>query len=139
MAIEGAGKRRGSRSKRSRLIALELSLLIALPLAAQARDPEIRMYKMTHDGHIDKYLLFGKGDDAGCHNLPYEYHVYQVAIVGFASCSLFSAKDCQPDSIITAYWKGKDKPATQLKQGSRWMMSRDGTEADVRSWSCEAN
>jgi hypothetical protein len=137
MPLHGAGKRRRRRRTLTRLLPLGLALLIVLPLAAQARDPEIRMYKMTHDGHTEKYLLFGKGDEPGCHNLPYQYHVYQVAIVGFASCSLFAEKDCQPDSIISAYWKGKDKPATRLRQGSRWMMTRDGSEADVRSWSCE--
>jgi hypothetical protein len=64
-------------------------------------------------------------------------HVYKVAVLAFKNCSVFSAKDCRPDSILTAYWKNKDKPATQLKQGTRWFLTRDGSEVDVSSWSCE--
>ena len=105
--------------------------------SAYARDPEIRLYKMTRDGHSEKYLLFGKADNPGCQNTPYTYHVYQVAVLAFKNCSVFSAKDCQPDSILTAYWKGKDKPATQLTQGTRWFLARDESEVDVSSWSCE--
>ena len=105
--------------------------------SAYARDPEIRLYKMTRDGHSEKYMLFGKADNPGCHNTPYTYHVYKVAVLAFKNCSVFSAKDCQPDSILTAYWKGKDKPATKLTRGTRWFLARDESEVDVSSWSCE--
>ena len=119
-----------------------LHLLVSLSLAvisfsAFARDPEIRLYKMTHDGHSEKYMLFGKGDNPGCHNTPYTYHVYKIAVIAFKSCSVFSAKDCQPDSILPAYWKKKDKTSTKMKQGTRWFLARDGSEVDVSSWSCE--
>lgn len=111
--------------------------LVLMSLPASARTPEIRLYKMTRDGHSEKYMLFGKADNPGCHNTPYTYHVYKVAVLAFKSCSVFSAKDCQTDSVLTAYWKNKDKPATKLKQGTRWFLTRDGSEADVSSWSCE--
>ncbi len=114
-----------------------LLLIAALSFSAYARDPEIRLYKMTLDGHSEKYMLFGKADNPGCHNTPYTYHVYKVAVLAFKSCSVFSEKDCQPDSILTAYWKNKDRPATKMKQGTRWFMTRDGSEVDVSSWSCE--
>lgn len=114
-----------------------LLLITALSFSAYARDPEIRLYKMTRDGHSEKYMLFGKANNPGCHNTPYTYHVYKVAVLAFKNCSVFSAKDCRPDSILTAYWKNKDKPATQLKQGTRWFLTRDGSEVDVSSWSCE--
>ena len=89
-------------------------LLFALLLAAMsystfARDPEIRLYKMTRDGHSEKYILFGKGDNPGCHNTPYSYHVYKVAVIAFKSCSVFSEKDCRPDSILPAYWKKRTR------------------------------
>lgn len=117
-------------------------LLFALLLAAMsystfARDPEIRLYKMTRDGHSEKYILFGKGDNPGCHNTPYSYHVYKVAVIAFKSCSVFSEKDCRPDSILPAYWKKKDKASTKMKPGTRWFLKRDGTEVKVSSWSCE--
>ena len=118
------------------LILIHLTLL-AMSYAAFARDPEIRLYKMTRDGHSEKYMLFGKGDNPGCHNTPYTYHVYKVAVIAFKNCSVFSAKDCRPDSILPAYWKNKDKASTKMKQGTRWFLSRDGTEVDVSSWSCE--
>jgi hypothetical protein len=119
---------------------LHLFILLSLmlvSLSVQARDPEIRLYKMTRDGHSEKYMLFGKADNPGCHNTPYTYHVYKVAVLAFKYCSVFSAKDCQKDSILTAYWKNKDKPATQMKQGTRWFMARDESEVDISSWSCE--
>jgi hypothetical protein len=118
------------------LLLIHLSLL-AMSYSAFARDPEIRLYKMTRDGHSEKYMLFGKGDNPGCHNTPYTYHVYKVAVIAFKNCSVFSAKDCRPDSILPAYWKNKDKASTKMKQGTRWFLSRDGTEVDVSSWSCE--
>ena len=63
-----------------------LTLLISLSLAAVsysafARKPEIRLYKMTLDGNSEKYLLFGKADNPGCHNTPYQYNVYKVAVL----------------------------------------------------------
>jgi hypothetical protein len=111
--------------------------IAALSFPAFARDPEIRLYKMTRDGHSEKYILFGKGDNPGCHNTPYTYHVYKVAVIAFKKCSVFSEKDCQPDSILPAYWKNKDKVSTEMKQGTRWFLTRDGSEVDVASWSCE--
>ena len=111
--------------------------LVFFSVSASARDPEIRLYKMTHDGHSQKYKLFGKADNPGCHNTPYTYHVYKVAVLAFKSCSVFAAKDCRPDSILPAYWKNKDKASTTMKQGTRWFLSRAGREGDVQSWSCE--
>ncbi|MCK5359972.1 MAG: hypothetical protein KAJ95_05065, partial [Gammaproteobacteria bacterium] len=84
-----------------------------------------------------KYMLFGKANNPGCQNTPYTYHVYKVAVLAFKNCSVFSEKNCQPDSILTAYWKNKDKPATNMKQGTRWFLARDESEVDVSSWSCE--
>ena len=111
--------------------------LTFISTSVYARDPEIRLYKMTRDGHSVKYTLLGKGNNPGCHNTPYTYHVYKVAVLAFKNCSVFSAKDCQPDSRLTAYWKKKDKPATNLKPGTRWFLARDESEVDVSSWSCE--
>jgi len=51
-----------------------LLLIVSISLAsisfpAFAREPEIRLYKMTRDGHSQKYMLFGKGDNPGCTRL----------------------------------------------------------------------
>lgn len=118
-----------------------LTLVVTLSLAAVsfsafARDPEIRLYKMTRDGHSEKYQLFGKADNPGCHNTPYRYKVYKVAVLAFKTCSVYSKKDCQPDSILTAYWK-KKKSSTTMKQGTRWYLAKDESEVGVSSWSCE--
>ncbi len=121
------------------LLLLIVSLSLAsISFSAFARKPEIRLYKMTRDGHSEKYMLFGKGDNPGCQNTPYTYNVYKVAVLAFKNCSVYSAKDCQPDSILPAYWKNKDKVSTKMKQGTRWFLARDGSEVDVSSWSCEA-
>ncbi len=120
------------------LLHLMVSLSLAsIPFSASAREPEIRLYKMTRDGHSEKYTLFGKGDNPGCHNTPYTYHVYKVAVLAFKNCSVYSAKNCSPDSILPTYWKGKDKISTKMKQGTRWFLARDGSEVDVSSWFCE--
>jgi len=93
---------------------------------------------MTLDGHSEKYLLFGKADNPGCHNTPYRYKVYKVAVLAFKTCSVYSEKDCQPDSILTAYWKKKQKKSsTKMKQGTRWYLAQDESEVGVSSWSCE--
>ena len=91
---------------------------------------------MTHDGHSVKYTLLGKGDNPGCHNTPYRYKVYKVAVIAYKSCSVYSAKDCQPDSVLPVYWKQKDKSVTEMKQGTRWFLAQDGSEVGVSSWSC---
>ncbi len=122
---------------------LLLLFLLSLPLAslsfsAFARDPEIRLYKMTRDGHSEKYMLFGKGDNPGCNNTPYTYHVYKVAVLAFKNCSVYSAKNCTPESILPAYWKNKEsKVNTKMKQGTRWFLAPDSSEVAVSSWSCE--
>ena len=110
--------------------------LLAAP--AHARDPEIRMYKMTLDGHSEKYLLFGKSDNPGCHNTPYRYHVYKLAVVEFAGCSVYAEKDCKQESILPAYWKQKEKKkSTRMTPGTRWFLAPDGSEVGVSSWSCD--
>ncbi len=118
------------------LIIVSLSLMV-ISYTAFARKPEIRLYKFTRDGHSEKYILFGKGDNPGCHNTPYSYHAYKAAVIAFKSCSVYSAKNCQPESVLPVYWKGKDKSSTKMKQGTRWFLSLDGSEVDVSSWSCE--
>ena len=116
-------------------IVLLLSMLLSF--TASARDPEIRMYKMTYDDHSVKYTLLGKGDNPGCHNTPYRYKVYKVAVIGYKSCSVYSAKDCQPESILPVYWKQKDRSETVMTRGTRWFLAQDASEVGVSSWSCE--
>jgi len=119
------------------LIILSLSLA-STSFSSFARDPEIRLYKMTRDGHSEKYMLFGKADNPGCHNTPYTYNVYKVAVLAFKNCSVYSAKDCSPEAILPAYWKSKEsKVNNKMKQGTRWFLALDGSEVGVSSWSCE--
>jgi hypothetical protein len=115
-----------------------LSLAMALMSSSvHARDPEIRMYKMTHDGHSVKYTLLGKGDNPGCHNTPYRYNVYKLAVIGFNNCSVYAEKDCDEKSILPVYWKQKEsKKSTRMKQGTRWFLAPDASEVGVASWSC---
>jgi len=111
---------------------------IGTSFSALARDPEIRLYKMTRDGHSVKYMLFGKGNNQGCNNTPYTYNVYKVAVFTFKHCSVYSAKNCSPDSVLPAYWKNKEsKVNIKMKQGTRWFLTLNGSEVAVSSWSCE--
>jgi len=116
-------------------IILLTGLLSALP--ARAIDPEIRLYWLTHDGHLRQHFLFGQSDEPGCHNLPIALSVHKIAVLGFDACQLFAAADCPADQPLTAYWKQKDKPATSVTRGTRWFLSREQENIDVKSWSCE--
>jgi hypothetical protein len=112
--------------------------LLGISNTAFARDPEIRLYKMTRDGHSEKYTLFGKANNPGCHNTPYTYHVYKVAVLAYKHCQVFEKKNCPTDRVQTAYWKNKEsKSNTKMKQGTRWFLTLNGTEVNVASWSCE--
>lgn len=105
---------------------------------ALAMDPDIRLYKKDKRQGITKsHYLFGKGDNPGCHNLPFRYAVFRITVIRFKSCSVFSEKDCPPDSVIPAYWKKKDNPATKLTRGAHWYLNRNEDNVDVASWSCE--
>ena len=73
---------------------ISLSFFVSLCIAvisysAFARDPEIRLYKMTRDGHSVQYTLLGKGNNPGCHNTPYTYHVYKVAVLAYKKLQCF--------------------------------------------------
>ena len=105
---------------------------------ALALKPEIRLYKIDKKQKLTKaHYLFGKGDEPGCHNLPFGYGVFRVTVVKFESCSVFSEKDCQPESILPAWWKGRKDPVTRLTRGSHWYLDKDKDNIKVASWSCE--
>lgn len=117
---------------------LLLIACLAVAPAAQALDPQIRLYKNDkRQGFTKSHYLFGKADNPGCHNLPFRYPVFKATVIKFKSCSLFSEKDCDPASIIPAYWKNKDKSSTKLTRGAHWHLSRNDDNVDVASWSCE--
>lgn len=121
---------------------LTASLLLCFGIVmtpiAQALDPQIRLYKIDKkQGFTKSHYLFGKADNPGCHNLPFRYPVFKVTVIKFKSCSLFSEKDCEPASILPAYWKNKDDPSTELTRGAHWHLDRNDDNVDVASWSCE--
>lgn len=125
---------------KSRFLLTSLLLCAGMLVApsALALDPEIRLYKKDKkQGFTKSHYLFGKGDNPGCHNLPFRYAVYKVTVIKFKSCSLFSEKNCDPQSIIPAYWKNKDKASTELTRGANWHLDRNDDNVDVASWSCE--
>lgn len=105
---------------------------------AMALDPEIRMYKLDKKQDFTKaHNLLGKGDNPGCHNTLFKYAVYKVTVIKFKSCSVYSEKDCKPESVIPAYWKNKGDPKTEMTRGANWHLDRNDDNVDVASWSCK--
>jgi hypothetical protein len=113
-----------------------LCSLASMP--ALALDPEIRMYKLDKkQGFTKAHNLLGKGDNPGCHNTLFKYAVYKVTVIKFKSCSVYSEKDCKPESVIPAYWKNKGDPKTEMTRGANWHLDRNDDNVDVASWSCK--
>ena len=76
-------------------------------------------------------------DEPGCHNLISKRRVYRAAQIGFATCTLYTKKDCATGTEIEVNWKNKSDPVTAFTPGARWYLP--GTRGSkMASWHCEA-
>ena len=117
-----------------------VTLLCLLFVNSAAARQEIRFYKANKLEQTSRIWFTGdEKNKEGCHNLYKKKRVYQTNQIGFASCSLFAQKNCQPESILK-FNRTKDETAvTKLSQGYSWFPV-DKTNikgVKVRSWSCE--
>ena len=102
----------------------------------------IRFYRSNkHDQRIRLNIKKINTDSTGCHNFKRSRRVATVVQINFNSCSVFTEKNCQPESILRANHKDQDAFAEKLTQGHAWQLKRDHTKSNkgikIRSWSCQ--
>ncbi len=144
-------------------------VLIALPLVTTVVDPnnisglnnlaiaqsdsktQLRLYKISRHGNSQRIRFTRKDSKVeGCHNLKIKStRVHRAVHFGFESCSLFSEKDCAPESVIKAKLSDEAPGKVLLTQGKSWYLGAALKDDEfyrynkaergkkVRSWSCQ--
>lgn len=117
------------------------SLLIAtflggLVLSDVASSADLRLYTANKLLQQRRITVIRDTDEPGCHNLIKKRRVYRAAQIGFATCTLYSEKDCEAGTEIEVRWKNKKKPKTAFTRGARWFLPGE-RGAKMASWKCE--
>ena len=102
----------------------------------------IRFYRANkHDQRIRLTASSKKTDIAGCYNFKKAKRVATVVQLGYASCTVYSEKNCNPETSIRATHSKQDAFALKLAQGHGWQLKKSSEKdlkgVKVRSWSCE--
>lgn len=108
---------------------------IAEPVSAKQN---IRFYKANKQLQADKISFVGDGVDAtGCHNFRSKTRVFKALQIGFKSCSLYNAEDCDVSTLIPVHSEKQVHNTYLLTEGVAWF-TEDANEqgAIARSWSC---
>jgi hypothetical protein len=118
-------------------------LLIAFATAtipvdtATAINSEIRFYKANKKLQQDRIMAFGKGDELGCHDFLKSTRVHRIANYGYQFCVVYSERNCEAGSEISAHWKEDAETKTELTQGARWFPVREDIRGTrIGSWNC---
>ena len=130
--------RRGSARWRGAWIAGLVLVFVSISAFA-----DIRFYRINKQGQQYRNELVPNAAKTGCHSFAKARKVFRVAQVRFAYCEVYSSRQCEPDSILSARWTGKrskqgdhDEPVTQFTPGAMWVLA-EKTNVKVRSWRCE--
>ena len=118
---------------------LSLTLFIlAVVLAAgdMAMAADLRLYTANKLLQQRRISMIRHTDKPGCHNLITKRRVYRVAQIGFATCTLYSAKSCEAETEIAVSWKNKKDPVNDFTQGARWFLPGE-RGSKMASWKCE--
>lgn len=112
--------------------------LLLISSAAQARE-EIRFYEANKFLQTDRLSFVGKkAREPGCHNFLRRNRVYQINQIGFSSCSVYSQKDCEAESLMELNRTKDETPVTTMSQGFSWFLIDENERgAFIRSWHCE--
>ena len=110
-------------------------IVLVLMVSAIAEAADLRLYTANKQLQQRKITMIRNTDEAGCHNLIKRRRVYRAAQVGFASCTLYSEKDCEQGSEIEVQWKNKDTPVTEFSRGALWFLPGKRGEKTA-SWKC---
>ena len=105
---------------------------------AEEKRQNIRIYKLnSKDQSIRIQMLDKTAKSSGCHNFFTKPRVSRITQIGFASCTLYSTKNCPADAAIEGQWEEEDK-SIKLTQGGKWLFTYDNPKGiKAKSWSCE--
>ena len=119
-------------------LCLICSFLFSVQVNAEQRQ-HIRFYKINKIEQTTRMMFADKkGKKAGCHNSVKKTRVYRVNQLGYASCRLYSKKDCASDALIEVNRKKDETPVTELTQGYSWHPISDHARGvKLRSWDCK--
>ena len=132
------------------LILLTLTGLLAAcasssqPAAStDANKGKIRFYRVNDLGQQTILTVVKNTDKTGCHNFFKKSRLHRIAVTGFQFCEVYSDKNCEASSKLSAQWlakkvKSEDKknPTTTFTKGSRWVFDRQGN-IKAHSWRCQ--
>ena len=110
-------------------------VIVALVVAAQASAANLRLYTANKQLQQRKISMIRNTDEPGCHNLINRRRVYRAAQIGFASCTLYTEKDCEAGTEIEVRWKNKKSPVTDFSRGAMWFLPGNRGEK-MASWKC---
>lgn len=109
--------------------------IAALMVSVQAGAANLRLYTANKSMQQRKISMIRDTDEAGCHNMIKRRRVYRAAQIGFASCTLYSEKDCEQGTEIEVQWKNKEQPVTEFSRGAMWFLPGKRGEK-MASWKC---
>ena len=98
---------------------------------------KIRIHKLNKKGQVVQARWSKRLTVKQCENLKKTREIFRFGQIGYEYCSLFSAKDCQQESLVLAMWgegnyrvKGvqldTSLPQPKLYRGSKWIIGRGG-------------
>ncbi len=133
------------------LIILVLTALLTACASSSSRSAEdsqaankgkIRFYRVNDLGQQTILSVVKDTEKPGCHNFFKKSRLHRIAVTGFQYCEVYSNKNCQAGSKLSAQWmakkvKSEDKkqPTTKFTKGSRWVFDRGGN-IRAHSWRC---
>lgn len=107
---------------------------LMLPVWVHAAD--FRLYYANKLLQQREVTFVRNTDEPGCHNLFTKRRIYRVAQVGFATCAIYTERDCEAGTEVEVNWKNKSEPTTVITPGARWYLPGErGTK--IKSWMCE--
>lgn len=108
---------------------------IADPVSAKQT---VRFYKANKQLQADRVIITAdKASNPGCNNFLKKVRIFKALQIGFYSCSLYAAKDCNIGSLVPVNAEKQERQTYLLTEGSAWFAQGDDSRgADVRSWYC---
>jgi len=125
-------------SAKVRFVVIAISIVCANSTSLAEQRKDVRFYKVNKQEQPTRlFFTRKKGRQAGCHNFLKKARVHRVNQFGYQHCSLYTKKDCAPDSITTAIREKDSTPITQLTQGFSWFPESEHKRGKkLKSWSC---
>lgn len=102
----------------------------------------IRFYRANkHHQSSRLYVSKAKSNGLGCHNFKRARRIATIVQVGYESCSIYTQKNCDTESALSANHSNQDAYAERLTSGHGWLpklqSKKDKRGMKLRSWSCQ--